>query len=489
MRQRTLLISSLGLLSVWFCFFMVGKNWLDPDFGWHIRLGNQILTRGIPRHDLFSYTMPSYPVVDHEWLINIAFAFLYPRIGMSGLAALFAGIAVLSGWIVVPKKAGAYRWLAMMLFYSVAVSRFGVRPQVLSWLFLAILLRLLYEGWKWWRYGAIPLFLIWANMHAGFAIGVMVSLVAIVADALESKKIKWSIWIVFGLGILATCVTPFGWRVWWEIYMTVSDRRLSGEIAEWAPFWAKLDLGFWFAYAGLIAILKVMHSQLKLWMIAISGFLFLLALSGIRHTPLAMLSTIPILTLGLSLFSKEVLKRYGKVAMKRLGLFYLLLVAIASALLVFETVVTYIGDFPETFLRYPNGAIVYIKTHSLRSHIFAPYDWGGFFDWQLPTQQVFIDGRMPSYRFQPPKGESSNAFDEYMQIIAGKNVQILFEKYGVHTVVWNNPLYLAPTGFSQLLLHLHIATVSGQPFLEELKILGWKIVYQDRISVIYTDMR
>src|SRR5437870_1663221 len=75
-------------------FWLRGTLFLDPDFGWHVRMGNLILASGIPATDPFSYTMSSYPFGDHEWLTNIFLAKAMGGIGYIFLAALFAVIAV-----------------------------------------------------------------------------------------------------------------------------------------------------------------------------------------------------------------------------------------------------------------------------------------------------------------------------------------------------------------------------------------------------------
>ena len=62
------------------------------DFGWHLRFGQIILAKGIVYKDLFSYTMPSYNFVDHEWLSDalFGFGFFYPLVGKFGLSIFFA---------------------------------------------------------------------------------------------------------------------------------------------------------------------------------------------------------------------------------------------------------------------------------------------------------------------------------------------------------------------------------------------------------------
>src|SRR3989344_213303 len=77
-------------------YFLKAKNYLDPDFGWSLRLGEFILKNGIPRTDPFSYTMPSYPYVDYEWLTHVAMAKLYSLSGYTGLALIFTLFAIIT---------------------------------------------------------------------------------------------------------------------------------------------------------------------------------------------------------------------------------------------------------------------------------------------------------------------------------------------------------------------------------------------------------
>src|SRR3989344_2129018 len=51
--------------------FALTFNSLDPDFGWHVRTGQLILERGIPHQDWYTFTMPSFAWIDHEWLFNV----------------------------------------------------------------------------------------------------------------------------------------------------------------------------------------------------------------------------------------------------------------------------------------------------------------------------------------------------------------------------------------------------------------------------------
>ena len=62
---------------IFLALFIKGLFLLDPDFGFHIRGGQIINLTGVPKLDPFSYTMPSFPVIDHEWLTDLTFYKLF----------------------------------------------------------------------------------------------------------------------------------------------------------------------------------------------------------------------------------------------------------------------------------------------------------------------------------------------------------------------------------------------------------------------------
>src|SRR3990167_4780713 len=93
---------NLVLIFLSFILFNV-KSYLllDPDFGWHLKVGELIIkTAVVPKTDIFSYTMLSYPFVDHEWLTNVILNIGYQKIGWTGLALVFSFISILSILII-----------------------------------------------------------------------------------------------------------------------------------------------------------------------------------------------------------------------------------------------------------------------------------------------------------------------------------------------------------------------------------------------------
>jgi hypothetical protein len=63
----------------------------DPDPYLHIAVGRWIIAHGaVPHHDPFSNSMPNAPWVPHEWLAEVATAWLYDHWGWAGLVVATA---------------------------------------------------------------------------------------------------------------------------------------------------------------------------------------------------------------------------------------------------------------------------------------------------------------------------------------------------------------------------------------------------------------
>src|SRR5258708_1095243 len=101
-----------GLFIFLFAFFVLhAMVTQDPDFGWHIQFGRLITTTGtIPLTDQYSYTMPSYHFVDHEWGMDVLLAFFYDRFGRWPLIIGFSLIGVCT--LLVISIGTNLRWVA-----------------------------------------------------------------------------------------------------------------------------------------------------------------------------------------------------------------------------------------------------------------------------------------------------------------------------------------------------------------------------------------
>ena len=160
------------------CFYFLRVA--DPDLWWHIKAGEIIATtRDVPRYDTYSFTAPNARWTDHEWATNLVFFYVYFFFGGPGLTALKTliglGIAAVIYRLASVPHRGTH--LLVFLLVSEAVACFALyRPQLLTYLFIALLLLSLSRGESIVNRRSsvvvIPsLFFLWANLHGGFLAG------------------------------------------------------------------------------------------------------------------------------------------------------------------------------------------------------------------------------------------------------------------------------------------------------------------------------
>jgi hypothetical protein len=479
-----------GILGIFGVILVInGVSSLDPDFGWHIRIGEIMMKNGIPKTDPFSYTMPSFPWVDHGRLSDVVMAWLYPKLGMTGLAIIFALMVVTAVMVVLPIEKVAFGVVPLFLGWGVLVARFGVRPQVEDWLFAAILIRWGNEE-KWWKKGkwAIPvLFILWANFHGGWLVGLGILLILVWGKGREDL-------VVWAVALLATGLNPYGFRLWGEIWLTVSDTGLRSAIVEWQPFYARAELGIWLFSALVISFIKIFKSEVAKRKLALVSMLFLAGLSSLRNMPFFFLGALPVAT---DLMEKMYLKvKKDKIMWGRAKKFYAILIGISVILVIVEVVVPTIRSMNRQNPIYPDKAVKYLHKNQIgEGQLFSDYGWGGYLIWKLPERKVFIDGRMPSWRFVAPDDQSENAFSDYKKIVAEGDYLNLFEKFNIRTVLWSKsgsilnysrPIFnIDEWGWFNLLAK-KAKKGEGKNFIDELVKGGWKKTYDDGVAVIYS---
>jgi hypothetical protein len=241
----------------------------DPDIGWHIRTGEQILTtHSLPRTDPFSSTMQGQPWFAWEWLYDIVLGILYQACGLNGVvwfcAVLVAGIFVLLLSQLLRRGTGLLLAIVLMLLAEAASTiHLYARPHIVSWLF-SLLWFVVLDRWEQgrWELGgrgaplehgswsrSIPWFfpasmLLWVNLHGGWLFGLALLGIYTIASFVESVRAQDPFAAIraghraramagaWAASALATLVNPFGWRLHIHIYRYLSDRYLMNRIDE-----------------------------------------------------------------------------------------------------------------------------------------------------------------------------------------------------------------------------------------------------------------
>ena len=240
----------------------------DPDVWWHIRLGDWIIAHHqIPAGELFAYTAFGNPLVAHEWLSETIFAAL-AAVGGLFLVTVLMGLVAWSAMLATLLR-GRLRGagpvvlaIGLALGARAAEPVLGTRPQVFTF---ALVCWTLWIAESYLRSGGRrrwllpPLFLLWANLHAGFIAGIGFLVIVVVVEAI---KRRWSLGAVapgsaspasrvaVGASVLAACVNPYGPSLFVFAATTGATERQKG-IIEWqSPNFA--DPAMWVLLALLL---------------------------------------------------------------------------------------------------------------------------------------------------------------------------------------------------------------------------------------------
>ncbi len=477
----------IGIIVVTFFFYLqTALGFMDPDFGWHIRFGELVLQRGIPITDPFSYSMPSYKFINHEWLTDIVLSIIYNPERLLLLGFIFITISIFS--VLLHFHSLPVNPWTILLFICTTFSLrmfIGIRPQLLSWFFFSLVWYLLYNQqlWRTSRYLIPLLFLLWANLHGGFPMGLaLIFLFSFVGFV--TKKPEWkSNSIIFLLSFGATYINPYGLDLWKEIFVSVFDTSLRWSIQEWLPSLATANLILWAYVAGSSIIVFMQYKKLSFEMIVLYVFFLVAALSSVRHLPFWIFISIPVTAKASSYFYKHVKKTRG--GEQRLQTAYVFVVILMLVLYILHKLINQysIPKIDEVYY-YPFSAVRYLRSNIPKGNLFSFYGWGGYLIWKLPEKKVFVDGRMPSWKQQPLPDESPNAFKEHNAIFEGSYpVSKAIKKYNISTFLL--PVEKKTRKRVKLLERFFTSAKETPDIYDQLRKLKWKIVYKDSIAVVY----
>ncbi len=410
----------------------------EPDFGWHLRTGLDLLAQGwrLPATDPFSHTMPDWPWVEHAWLTDILLGLIYEGLGtVGGLGVILFFSAVITGACLVASSIASvdrsYRLISCVIVLWVALPFLGARTQMVTLLGLTVVMWLC-EGARSGQVARVwalpPLFLLWANLHGGFTAGLaMLGLILAGSAAtrllvtirpewerrIDEPIMTWAtirhLALVTGLAGLLTLVNPYGYRLYQEILTSLADQQMIELLHEWQPISLSLVAGKRFAIylVGLSLAAACWYRRVEpvRWMVLV--FFLVMSIKHMRNMSLFLIISLPLcaqlVESGVSRILQwiPVAARYSKQSLLILTVGIALLIGILGTDHLQR--VRLAGMDPATFFRgthYPIEAIEWVRSHreQVGTKLYNDYTHGGFLLWWLPGEKIFIDGRMPAWR-------------------------------------------------------------------------------------------
>lgn len=410
-------------LIVW--LFLAGPNgWAallsDGDTGWHIRVGDWIREHGaFPRSDFMSFSKAGEPWFAWEWAAEVLMSWLHSTAGMKGVV-LGLGI-LLPVYLIVLFRHAMWRGATPLIAVPVLLMASGssaihylARPHLFTLLFLSASLWLIEadrrrpSGRIWLL---VPLSLLWTNLHGGF-----LSLVACLGlVALGSALAKdWSAmkrYALLAVGCFAvSLVNPYGYQLHLHILAYLRSDWIKEAVDEFQSpsFRSEAMLLFEILlFASLMGAYRCVRRGNWADALLMLGWAHL-SLGSVRHVPIFLLVSVPILAAELSAWWRElvpglpkraVLRTFDRLSndlqpgFARSTAWVLVPVAVLSVL---GRPISWPSNFPE--VKFPVGIIEQHRADIEGKRVLTTDEWGDYLAYRFyPRQRVFFDGRSDFY--------------------------------------------------------------------------------------------
>jgi len=434
-------LSDLFFLAVLVLLFMSSgaAGWegllADADVGWHIRTGDYILDHhAVPYVDLYSFSKPNAPWYAWEWLTDVLDSGLHRIAGLKGIVLMAAILIGLFALTLVRRMVAR----EVHLFVAMAIALLGVggssmhflaRPHLLTLLLLSVSVWMIEEDRKrpssriWWL---VPLTALWTNLHGGFLALIVVLGLATVGSAIEA-------WFGNGSGSHGTIrgtvryakltlacaasslVNPYGWNLHRHVAEYLRSDWIRNVIQEFQSPSFRSENMMHFEALLLIGLI-VAGAQFRRWKIVEGLWIVFwahMALGSVRHAPLFVAVTAPIIAAQLScwwnawtapvrkssllgilnLMAADALKGFRRTSAWPVAAVAVL--ALMGPPVTSFTSIKWPQDFPEFV--FP---VKIVRGHSdliLKSRVLTSDQWADYLIYVNPAQKVFIDGRSDFY--------------------------------------------------------------------------------------------
>lgn len=402
--ERNTLPLWVGLI-VYAVMLAAGNRLLhDPDAYWQIAVGQWMVDhRAVPWTDTFSFTMQGQPWLSTQWLAQVIYGQFYAWFGWAGPVAL-AALAIAMTYALLTRFLVRYLadvpvMILLPVSFLMALPHLYARPHVLALPVMVAWVGALLTAAE--RREAPPFVLVllitlWANLHGGFVLGLMligpIALDAVLNAEAPARMRLMLRWFVFGLvALAASCATPYGWNSLLAARAILNLGEALKLIREWAPadfsFLGPIEAGVLL----IVALAFMRGMKLPLMRNVLFVGLLYMALAHIRNADVFAL-------LGPMVVAAPLAAQFGGRG-NEVGLAFPqphgFAVSVAAALMIALTA----GAFAVNRYRpaenvTPVAAVKFLKERGAQ-RVFNDYEFGGY----MIAQGVapYIDGRTELY--------------------------------------------------------------------------------------------
>lgn len=395
---------------------LVSLRWCyEPDLWWHLAHGREIAAGALPRTNLFSFTHPDYPQPSISWLFDLGSWALWQAGGAAGvqlgqLAVVFSTLTLL--FAACRQRAGIAVSLAVVtLAFFVLEPRALPRPHTVSFAGMAACAYLVERAQA--RRSirplllAIPLVLLWSNLHVESIFG-LVFLGCFALDALlhdgDDGGLGWRPLVVVAVCAAAVLVNPYGVGL---VRYLIENARVPEviRIAELQPPYLP-GYGPYFVWLIATGALLLVPPRPRTWEVLVTGLFGVLSLRYLRFTPLLVCVTAP-------LVAERIALNVGTSRLLPLGALFIGLVTSRTTPIALVQQLGVGIDALAPVEIIPRGGVEFARRNGLSGPLFNSNNLGGYLIFTMyPDARVFQDSRLQAY---PP--------DHFRDIMAAYRAQ------------------------------------------------------------------
>jgi hypothetical protein len=402
------------------------------DLFWQLRTGQDILRTGhVPRVDTYSWSNYGRVWIAPEWLSFVFFNRAY-RAGAFfatwlAMVLIMAATALALWHSLLRRVSPAFAFVLTNVALVEMAVYIQERPYLFTYLLLAVSVALILaarNGRQRLLLWLPPLCVLWTNLHQGVLVIAGVLLAYAAGDALSAapsarnpapergthlRNAKWMAGTAVAC-LVAGMASPYGWRVYWNVYVTMSDQTAM-RVPEWMPVTTEppaMVIGY-FAWVSAIVFGF-------LWTRRPRGLGELFAVAGLgvesylhlRNVPLFMIGGVLIAAPHIESVWNRIcgrLRRPSRTAVRILAVVLAIGYLGAVARVSITDLKRWIGPdgySPEgvgeaviCYPSFPERACDFIDREGFPANLklYNSYSIGGFLIFRLPSEPVFIDGR------------------------------------------------------------------------------------------------